>query len=237
MTDKKHPDEEYQYPSEEVNPEVSSQQTEHIEEPQQTVSSRQKVEILLDKLKALPFLRNKRVVIVIIAVVVFFLLIKLFGGHSETIQPVSQKTTQASAQTLQQEHMNGQVRNLASQVLKNRKTLSQMQNNMKQLQSSIQDTNNVIAQLSNSITSLEHKVTTLQATPKAKTGATKLQTYYIKAVVPGRAWLTNPDNDQVVSVHVGDKLATYGVIRDIDSNSGLIMTSSGRPIRFGRDDS
>jgi|SRR3989339_936689 len=238
MTDKQHPDEEYQYPSNEIGTEDSSQKTKADGKSKQTTSQKQQLNIILDKLKSLPFLKNKRVVIVIIAVVVFFLLLKIFGGHPKAVQPVAQKTAQpAAVQITPQQQMDNQIRNLASQILQNKQTLSQIQSNLQQQQNSIQNTNNTIADLSNSVAGLQHKIETMQVAPKTKAAPVKLQTYYIKAIVPGRAWLTNPDNDQVTSVRVGDKLPTYGIIENIDADNGFIMTSSKRPIRYGNNDS
>jgi intracellular multiplication protein IcmG len=81
------------------------------------------------------------------------------------------------------------------------------------------------------------KVATIEANIKAKAEAAKkvvqpkLENYYIKALISGRAWLVGPDKEYI-TVIVGDKLKDYGNIVDINPDQGMITTSSGRAIRF-----
>lgn len=56
--------------------------------------------------------------------------------------------------------------------------------------------------------------------------------YYVEAVVPGRAWLEAPDN-QTVTVAVGDNLSGLGTVTNIDPYSGEVTTSSGQVITYG----
>ncbi|MGL5741186.1 MAG: type IVB secretion system protein IcmG/DotF [Legionella sp.] len=60
--------------------------------------------------------------------------------------------------------------------------------------------------------------------------------YYINAVIPGRAWLIGT-NGSTLTVREGTKIAGYGVVKLIDSMDGLVLTSSGRVIRFSQEDS
>lgn len=61
-------------------------------------------------------------------------------------------------------------------------------------------------------------------------------TYYIQAVIPGRAWLI-AQNGSTITVREGTPVAGYGVVKLIDSKQGKIITSSGRVIRFSQQDS
>lgn len=60
--------------------------------------------------------------------------------------------------------------------------------------------------------------------------------YVIQAVIPGRAWLISK-NGSTLTVNVGSRIPGYGVVKLIDSRQGKIITSSGRQISFGPQDS
>lgn len=60
--------------------------------------------------------------------------------------------------------------------------------------------------------------------------------YNIQAVIPGRAWLIG-SNGSTLTVRAGTKIRGYGVVKLIDSIQGRVITSSGRIIMFGQDDS
>lgn len=59
--------------------------------------------------------------------------------------------------------------------------------------------------------------------------------YYVRAIIPGRVWLTLQDGS-TLTLGVGDKLAGYGVITVIDPNQGTITLSSGAIIGYNPDD-
>ncbi|ASQ45266.1 type IVB secretion system protein IcmG/DotF [Legionella clemsonensis] len=60
--------------------------------------------------------------------------------------------------------------------------------------------------------------------------------YFIQAIIPGRAWLI-AQNGSTITVREGTQVAGYGVIKLIDSRQGRVLTSSGRVIRFSQQDS
>lgn len=60
--------------------------------------------------------------------------------------------------------------------------------------------------------------------------------YHVKALIPGRAWLES-NRGTTTSVKVGDTLKNYGQITSINPNTGMVDTSSGRVIKYGRYDS
>ena len=60
--------------------------------------------------------------------------------------------------------------------------------------------------------------------------------YYIKAVIPGRAWLI-ATNGSTLTVREGTPIPGYGVVRLIDPNQGRVLTSSGQVIKFSLQDS
>ncbi len=60
-------------------------------------------------------------------------------------------------------------------------------------------------------------------------------TYFIQAIIPGRAWLIRT-NGSTLTVREGTQLAGYGVVRLIDPIQGRVLTSSGRVIMFSKQD-
>ncbi|MGC1854095.1 MAG: hypothetical protein WA659_01790 [Candidatus Aquirickettsiella sp.] len=59
--------------------------------------------------------------------------------------------------------------------------------------------------------------------------------YYVRAIIPGRVWLTLQDGS-TLTLGMGDKLAGYGIITAIDPNQGIITLSSGAIIGYNPDD-
>ena len=62
----------------------------------------------------------------------------------------------------------------------------------------------------------------------AKKVPKKLDTYFIRATIDGRAWLVKKGTQHNITVKVGDSVPTYGVVLSIDQNNAIIETSSGR---------
>jgi len=59
--------------------------------------------------------------------------------------------------------------------------------------------------------------------------------YYVRAIIPGRVWLTLQDGS-TLTLGMRDKLAGYGVITAIDPSQGTITLSSGAIIGYNPDD-
>lgn len=55
--------------------------------------------------------------------------------------------------------------------------------------------------------------------------------YYVKAVVPRRAWLEK-ENGEVLTVQADDRIPGYGRVESIDASEGTVITSSNKVIRF-----
>lgn len=60
-----------------------------------------------------------------------------------------------------------------------------------------------------------------------------LPVYYVKAIVPGRAWLGSQNGSAVITVSPGDTLGAYGRVTNIDPDTGTVGTTSGKTIKFG----
>ncbi len=61
------------------------------------------------------------------------------------------------------------------------------------------------------------------------------EVYYLKAVVPRRAWLQTTQGD-TLTVQVGDRLKGYGTVEFIDPSEGTVTTSSHKIIHFSAND-
>lgn len=122
----------------------------------------------------------------------------------------------------------GQVRNL--------------NDNINNLNTQITRLNQMIESLSNQVSrqSEEIKILRVCNRPKPVKPITKHHIqrviYYIKAVIPGRAWLIG-SNGSTLTVREGTNIPGYGVVRLIDSLQGRVLTSSGQVIKFSQDDS
>lgn len=60
--------------------------------------------------------------------------------------------------------------------------------------------------------------------------------YFLKAVVPGRAWLESTEGD-LITIKEGDVIPEYGTVNKIEHNEGWVETSSGLVIGYGHNDS
>lgn len=259
MSDKKHDDQdEYRYPGDEQSGEMmppdndNTQQADgdeqsKIESTTESHSTKPGIDQLLKKIKKLPFLQNKRSVVIIIAIIVLFLLIKMIGGHnspssfSKTAKAVQEKA-QPSLRT-EYNVIGNQVHDLSTVVAQNKRGVQLLAENLQRLQQSMRSINDLVVQLTDEVSDLTKEVQTLktqfkiQEAQRIKQQGIKPKIYYITAMVPGRAWIRSTDNIQIISVRVGDKLPTYGKVSSIDSDNGIIATTSGRIIKFGQNDS
>jgi intracellular multiplication protein IcmG len=73
--------------------------------------------------------------------------------------------------------------------------------------------------------------------PKQMTAAKlmKKPTYFVRAVVPGRAWLQKGDGSSI-TVTYGDEIPNLGYVTRIDLGRGLVFMSEGDIISFSPDD-
>lgn len=65
--------------------------------------------------------------------------------------------------------------------------------------------------------------------------APPLVTYYVKAMIQGRAWLMTSEGN-TFTISEGDTLPSYGTVDAIEPDNGVVMTSSGRVITFKPED-
>ncbi|KTD19358.1 protein IcmG (DotF) [Legionella lansingensis] len=155
-----------------------------------------------------------------------------------TVQPVTTDTTQItqrlSVLEANQESLRSQMESLNNQ-------LGAINSNINQLAAKLAQLNQTFTVLAAQVEqqSKELTILTVRAKPKVVKRVvvkTPPPTYFLQAVIPGRAWLI-AQNGSTITVREGSQIAGYGVVKLIDSRQGKVITSSGRVIRFSQQDS
>lgn len=112
----------------------------------------------------------------------------------------------------------------------------------------IAELNQMVVALNEKIDAQSRELIRLEAlrlsppTPKARpvvrhlTPREPVVTYYLQAIIPGRAWLI-ATNGATLTVREGTKVNGYGAVRLIDPKQGRVLMSSGRTIQFSQADS
>lgn len=115
--------------------------------------------------------------------------------------------------------------------------------NVNNLNNQIKNLNQTITNLSTQMANQSQEINLLMERSKPKKivrpipkPPTEHISYYIKAVIPGRAWIIGT-NGSTLTVREGTRIAGYGIVRLIDSLQGRVITSSGQVIKFSQEDS
>lgn len=128
--------------------------------------------------------------------------------------------------------------------------LSGMNNNVNAILAKMAELNQMIDTLHTQVTMQSHEIDrlTTQAQQRKQmksikhtkasgvNGGSSIPTYYLQAVIPGRAWLI-ATNGTTLTVREGTLIQGYGMVKLIDPSQGRVLTSTGQVIRFSQDDS
>lgn len=114
-------------------------------------------------------------------------------------------------------------------------TMSEIEGKLANLNNTLQILSNEIAQQQTQISAFEATRRKPSPTIKQKRTVIPAESYYLQAVVPGRAWLKRKSG-ATATVSVGNRLPGYGEIESIDPELGVVRTSSGRDITYGSED-
>lgn len=196
-----------------------------------------------------PFLGNKKfllgggvVLVILIGLGVMHHGPKKVDMQQPTMQPVVTHSVQApqvadqlSSIQAGQSSNQGDISNLKNHVEQLHEQLANMQSTNTALTQTILQ---LTAQIKGLTSEVQANSAKLAPKPKkAKNVAPVVPiTYSLKAIVTGRAWVVS-SNGNAYTVSVGDKLAQYGTIESIDADAGRIVTSSGKVIVYGKNDS
>lgn len=119
---------------------------------------------------------------------------------------------------------------LSSQVTSLQNTLSNLEERLNSLNNTVQDMVNQQQQ------QLAKKVQAQEKLRAKKMRAVTKSIYFVRAIVPGRAWLLT-QSGSTVTVSVGANLPGYGTVVLVDPNQGTVTTSSGAIIGYSPGDS
>jgi intracellular multiplication protein IcmG len=119
-------------------------------------------------------------------------------------------------------------------------SITSLQGQVQQLQTQMSDLSNSIATLTNQIQVIANEMRAIALGQQLKGRGMEVpircRAYYLKAIVPGRAWL-QARNGATTTVTIGDRLPGYGIIQMINVQQGIVTTSSGGIIQYGPKDS
>lgn len=121
----------------------------------------------------------------------------------------------------------------------NQQAIANLQSQMQQLQSQLSQVTNSMSTLANQIQIIANEVKAI-AVGRSLMGrempaAPAATVFRLKALVPGRAWIQSATG-QLTSVTIGDRLPGYGIIQMINTDQGIVTTSSGAVIQYGSRD-
>lgn len=135
---------------------------------------------------------------------------------------------------------------LEQQASNEEANLSRLSMQVNDLQTALGNMDSKLNSVSSSLQIIADEVAKQQAALAAKQAAKQKAAraaavaprpiYYVKALVPGRAWLVS-QNGQTITVSQGNNLPGYGTVEVIDPTQGTLITSSGAIIGYSSGDS
>lgn len=161
----------------------------------------------------------------------------------QQLQPKPEPTTAAPKLDAKLESLESSQENIQSQVGSISNQLGGMNSNMSALSSQIESLSQAVSSLNEKLDAQARDIDQLAAQikrtkkpPKQVVKPQQPKKYYLKALIPGRAWLIAP-NGSTLTVSTGSHIPGYGKVKLIDPHQGSVVTSSGQTIRFSQADS
>lgn len=246
MSDKQNMhDEEYQFPHDESYDDL---QPIKLEEEAAAALPLEEEESRSTGLRAV-WEEHKRIILIVSAVILVAVVFTIFRTiqHKQENVPTAipeQTVVTPAAQPIVDPQLNDQVNGLKQDSINNTVAIRQLQRQVQQLDASLNQSRASQQQLNQSLMTLVNQVQQLTAEVKAahapkpaKAEPVKVKpaeppiTFQLRAVVPGRAWVVGSDG-QSLSVAVGDSIPQYGSVQNINADEGVVLTTSGKTIRF-----
>ena len=246
MTTSNNNEEEYKFPNEEEFGSYESQQSDSIS----SYDAEGSASSVTQKVNEKPFVLNKRIIAVVVLALVFSLIFtfvryKKNQATTPAAAPVVATKQQSPAPIVYSSsktpELKSELGSLGGKVSENSNAISSLASKMNQVSADVKAVKNHQAELKPVIASVQGGVNQLLAAQQRKEEKKKQQkriydsTYFIRAMVPGRAWLVSRTG-VTASVGVREKLPGYGMILKIDTDDGIVYTSSGRKIFYGKND-
>ena len=114
------------------------------------------------------------------------------------------------------------------------KQVEEIRNSLKNKSESENRIQESVAALSTQLSDLTKKLT-VKKKKKPKKIVKKPIDYQVSAIIPGRAWIINPDGI-TSSVAVGERIKGYGKVTAVVPSTGQVYTSSGLVLSYGQHD-
>jgi hypothetical protein len=232
-------DDEYQFPNQEY---VNAEQVPPPEHETLKPESSSWMQSVVRSVQNIPLFQNKRIVFTVLAVIVIVVMYKVMAPSHKT-HPVPQTSTTSQQQINQ--GMMSRMDDLQRSESGDQSALSSLKDQMQSLTNQLTQSNATQAQLAQGILAIANQVKSLtdevqelsaKTAVKPKKPVVPKIVYHLQSVIPGRAWIEDSEGG-TNTVRVGDNLPQYGTVESIDSNRGILTTSSGRVIVYGQDDS
>lgn len=204
--------------------------------------------------------KTKRILIPIIIVAAIFILAQFIGRSKQQVdaeQPKSASTAfqqqpnniasqinaAATAATAAQERT--EVVGIKEQQDRQGAQLEQLAQELQQIKASVEQIQSVLLNFNTMIDEMNRKLKTAATAPKAEPKRPIMQVpvrhkprtaYRLTAVMPGRAWLES-SRGTTITIKVGDTVPGYGTVVKISAPEGVVVTSDGKVITYGKNDS
>jgi intracellular multiplication protein IcmG len=115
-------------------------------------------------------------------------------------------------------------------------SIADLQNQIQQLQTQIGQVTSSVSTLTNQMQVIANEIRAVSVGRTLKGRGISLnvsgKAYTLRALIPGRAWLQAKDGS-ATTVAIGDRLPGYGIIQMINTDQGIVTTSSGAIIQYG----
>lgn len=241
-------DEEYQFPHDEYVDNL------HVEQPLAEEEAEEK--LLLAEEPAAPsaianiWEKHKRLLVIVGAVVAIAITFSIMRAmHKPVAEVPAMPSTPAAApapvvQPMVDPQIIDQLTSLKQDAENSSGVARQLQGQVQQLTDNLLQTRADQQQLTESLMLLAGQVQQLTAEVKVFTQPKPVKvikvapkatapviTFQIRAIVPGRAWIVGSDG-QSQSIAVGDNVPQYGTVQSIDADAGVVITTSGKTIKF-----
>lgn len=140
--------------------------------------------------------------------------------------------------------MEAQMADIDKKMAQEQEAITRIEGALSNMQSEMANLTSVLQGITTQLAEQQMRAAAAQREAEAKKKAAaarqhkrvvKRRIFYLKAVVPGRAWLQAADGT-TTTIGLGQTLSGYGHVVEIDAAQGFVLTSSGEVIRFNSDD-
>lgn len=163
-------------------------------------------------------------------------------------QPVvyQQPQVRTITKTVQDPQIKNKLNDLQDSSLKASRNINRINSNLGSLQQTLETLSSKLNSMNSNITMLAQELQNqqqalkkLKEKPKKKLISKRVviprKTYYIQAIIPGRAWLKSNKGDTITVVE-GSIIRGWGRVKLIDPHQGQVVLASGKVIKFSASD-